>query len=430
MVVPAASAAIRIQKGDLRRLLADPPAATKREAVEGLVTRVQEIAQAAPPLDAEALIATAKAQTGLSDFGDPTLPQRFRLAVDHLNTVGLDAAGAQAAIDACLWQLTTRLEFFEDRKTHPIAEERIERPIFATGEPRSGTTLLHALLSVDPNGRTLRFWEVMYPSPPPGVAPPGDDRRERADSLWRDILKEMPQWLISHPYNDMLGDGIPECERTWAWDFRVMTPAVWWRVPMAPVISGLPTDPVQQYALHKMMLQHLQYGREKKRWVLKGFHGARLKPMFAAYPDARMIWTHRDPVQVTASKVAMTVALTEDIGGRLDMPSVVETQINSTRAIIRTVMNDPLATDPRIHHVRYQDVVADPVGVLRGFYDACDIPFDAATEQAARDYLLNNRSDRYGKFEYSTDVLGDLASLHAEFEPYRSRFGIDIEQRG
>ena len=94
------------------------------------------------------------------------------------------------------------------------------RPVFATGEPRSGTTLLHALLSVDPNGRALRFWEVMYPSPPPGLAAPDDPRRARADADWRDIDRAIPRWLVGHPYNDMLGDGLPECERTWAFDFR------------------------------------------------------------------------------------------------------------------------------------------------------------------------------------------------------------------
>ena len=98
------------------------------------------------------------------------------------------------------------------------------QPLFATGEPRSGTTLLHALLSVDPNARALRFWEVMYPSPPPGLTGPDDPRRAQADADWREINTKMAFWLKSHPYNDMLGNGLPEDERTWAFDFRVMTP--------------------------------------------------------------------------------------------------------------------------------------------------------------------------------------------------------------
>jgi Sulfotransferase family len=132
-------------------------------------------------LNADALLAQAESMTGLRDYGDDTLPARFRQAVSYLQSAGMDEAGQRAAASVCLWLLTSRLELLEDRNRYPTAQEKIEKPLFATGEPRSGTTLLHALLSVDPNGRSLRFWEVMYPSPPPGLAGPDDPRRARAD---------------------------------------------------------------------------------------------------------------------------------------------------------------------------------------------------------------------------------------------------------
>src|SRR5262249_54849570 len=146
------------------------------------------------------------------------------LAVAHINTIPMDAAGRQAAADNIDWLLTDRLRFFEDRKRYPLAQEVIERPMFATGEPRSGTTLMHALMSVDPDARALRFWEVMHPSPPPGTVAGVDPRIALADAEWQEINAKMWKWLHCHPYNDMLGDGLPEDERTWAFDFRVMTP--------------------------------------------------------------------------------------------------------------------------------------------------------------------------------------------------------------
>ena len=130
-------------------------------------------------LDAKALLRRAQEETGLSDWGDETLEERFGLAVDHLRSVGLDEAGQRAAAGVCRWLLTSRLQVFEDFKRYPIAEERIDKPVIAIGEGRSGTTFLHALLSVDPNGRSLRFWEVMYPSPPPGLPCPDDPRPSR-----------------------------------------------------------------------------------------------------------------------------------------------------------------------------------------------------------------------------------------------------------
>lgn len=383
-----------------------------------------------PILDADALLAAAQAETGLSDFGDDTLPARFGLAVDHLKSVGMDAAGQQKAAEVCLWLLTSRLEVFGDRKRYPIGEETIEQPLFATGEPRCGTTLLHALLSVDPNARSLRFWEVMYPSPPPGLAGPDDPRRARADEDWCEINSKLSFWLKSHPYNDMLGDGLPEDERTWAFDFRVMTPTAWWRVPMGMNVGGLPSDPRAQYRLHKMMLQQLQYARPGKYWVCKGFHNARLDELFEIYPDAKIIWTHRDPVQVIASRIAMVAELVEGLSGHVDWKAQARQQLAMARASFKATMTHPLVDDPRIHHVRYADFVADPVATIGGFYAKYDIPFGQETEAAMRDYLKTNRGDRYGKFIYSTDMIGeDIEALHAEFAPYRARFGVEIEKR-
>jgi hypothetical protein len=381
-------------------------------------------------LDADALMKAAEAATGLSDYGDPTLPDRFRLFVSMFNQAGLDAEGREAAAWTCHEQLTTRLRFFEDRKRYPLAEEVIEAPIFATGEPRSGTTLLHSLLSVDPNARALRFWELMYPSPPPGLAGADDPRRAQADEVWREIIRRIPKWLVNHPYNDMLGDGLPECERTWAFDFRAIGVIVWWRVPMKMMMVGLPTDAAAQYRLHKMSLQLCQYARPKKHWALKGFHSGRLGALFDAYPDAQVIWTHRDPVQVIASRIVMAGELDEGMTGEVDWADTARRYLAQSRANIKAVLESPYLDDPRVHHVRYKDFTADPAAVIRGFYDKAGKAFTPAFEEAIGAYLRDNKSDRHGKFRYSTDIIGeDVAALHEEFAAYRERFDVEIEQR-
>ncbi|RAV07053.1 sulfotransferase [Mycolicibacterium sp. GF69] len=385
-------------------------------------------------LDAKEMLARATAATGLHDYGDPTLPERFSLVVDHLNTVGMDADGRKQASDVCHWLLTSRLEFFEDRRRHPVAAEVIERPMFVTGEPRSGTTLMHALMSVDPDARALRFWEVMYPSPPPGAAEGDDPRRAQADADWREINAKLPKWLHSHPYNDMLGDGLPEDERTWAFDFRVLTPTAWWRVPMQTVVGGLPTDAAAQYRIHKAMLQQFQYRRPRKQWVLKGFHGFRLKELFGAYPDATLLWLHRDPVQVAASRTMMMADIGEGIVGPVDLYAAAKTHLQLTRESIANTMTDPLVDDPRILHVRYTDFIADQVGTVRRYYQFCGRRLSAEAEAAMRAYLVDNAGDRHGKFRYSTalltDIGEDLDALHDEFRPFRERFGVPIEKRG
>lgn len=387
------------------------------------------MSEAAQLLAVDGLFARAEDETGLADYGDDSLAARVAIVVEAVHESRLDAAGEAAAAATIHWLLTTRLAFFEDRKRHPIAEERVVRPMFATGEPRSGTTLLHALLAEDPAARALRFWEVMYPSPPPGLSSPDDPRRARADADWHDILERIPPWLVSHPYNDLLGDGLPECERTWAFDFRSMTPSAWWRVPMT-MRPALPQDAAAQYRIHHMALQQMQFARAERRWVLKGFHGRRLRALFDTYPDACLIWVHRDPVQVIASQITAFGQINECLAGALDWDAYARTQLESSRQNIHAHMEEPLLDDPRIHHVRYRDFVRAPVETIGAFYDRFDLPFTPESERAMSGYLANNRGDRHGRFVYSTDVLPvDVESLHREFAPYRERFGLEIEAR-
>jgi hypothetical protein len=381
-------------------------------------------------LNAPDLLAAAVEATMLSDWGDPTLPDRFAIAVNLINSVGMDDMGEQAAATTCHWLLTDRLRFFDDRRRFSLATEAVERPLFVTGEPRSGTTLLHALLAVGPQLRALRFWEVMHPSPPPGLGGPDDPRRAQADQEWREINDRIPKWLVCHPYNDMLGEGLPECERTWAFDFRVFTPTAWWRVPMGMVIGGLPMDYVAQYRIHKMMLQAVQYQKPPKRWVLKGFHGARLVELFDAYPDARVLYIHRDPVQVTASRIQMALDLHEGLTGEANVEEQARIHLAASRAGFHAILQNPMIDDSRICHVRYPDFMADQIQTIRAFYDFADIAWSAEAESSMREYLKSNKGDRYGRFRYSTGLIGeDVARLNDEFAAYRGRFGLEIEQR-
>lgn len=384
-------------------------------------------------LDGAALLARAKTETGFADWGDGSFEERLGLAVKHINSIPMDSTGRKAAAENINWLLTDRLKFFNDRTLYPLADEVIERPMFATGEPRSGTTLMHALMSVDPDARALRFWEVMHPSPPPGVVEGIDPRLALADEEWREINSKMWKWLHCHPYNDMLGDGLPEDERSWAFDFRVMTPTAWWRVPMQNLSMGLPTDSAAQNRIHKMMLQALQYRRPKKYWVLKGFHGFRLKEFFETYPDATLVYLHRDPVMVAASSTMMMSDIMEGIVGKIDLVAEAKMHLERVRASLKNTMSNPLIDDPRIQHVRYKDFVHDPIGTIRSYYAFAGREFTPQAEAAMRGYLANNKGDRHGKFAYSTKVLTDagydLDALNEEFRPFRERFGVEIETR-
>ncbi|WP_197517752.1 sulfotransferase, partial [Mycobacterium sp. E796] len=207
----------------------------------------------------------------------------------------------------------------------------------------------------------------------------------------------------------------------------------WWRVPMQTLVAGLPTGPAAQYRLHKAMLQQFQYNRPRKYWVLKGFHGFRLKELFDTYPDANLLWLHRDPVQVAASRTMMMADILDGIVGPIDLAVEAKKHLEMTRASIANTMTNPLVDDPRILHIPYADFIADPVATVGRYYAFCGRALTGEAEESMRDYLAYNRGDRYGKFRYSTRLLTDIGEnlddLHAEFAPFRERFGVSIEKR-
>jgi hypothetical protein len=285
------------------------------------------------------------------------------------------------------------------------------------------------LLGCDSDSRLLEFWEAMHPAPPPGISDTVV-RRQQADDDWREILRLIPQWLVSHPYNALLGRNPPECERLWAFDFRALPPTAWWRVPGAQFPAmNLPRDDVRQYEIHTMMLQHLQFEMPPRRWVLKGVtHQQRLPALLGAYPDAILVWIHRDPLQAIASRYELQVQIYEAISGQIDRAAFAAKVVHQSLVSFLAAAETPLAADPRIHHLVYQDFIAEPFAAIRALYDDVGLDYTDRFDTAMHQWSADNPPNRYGRFTYSIDSLGvDAGELDKELEPYRERFGVPRE---
>lgn len=383
-------------------------------------------------LDADELLAEAQQRTGLSDFGGDEFREPYRIFVDALNQEAqLHTLGRLIARDDVSNWLGNRLELTEWRVRHPeIGEQAVSQPLFITGLPRTGTSILHELLAQDPAHRAPLHWEVRHPCPPPETASfATDERVHRADRqvrLWSQIV---PEYDSMHE----LGGALPvECIQITAHEFRsdelmgrhvVPSYAAWF--------AGCDLEPA--YAFHRRMLQHLQWRCPGDRWVLKApSHLGQLRALLAVYPDARIVFTHRDPLKVLPSVASILYSTAFVRSDAVDPDAVLDWFTGETCATLldgMTALRDEGLLPPeQCVDVRYADLVARPFETLAGVYDHFGIAYSTDAERRMRAYLDAKPKGKHGAHRYAFEDTGlDTAAERERFRGYYERYGVPVE---
>ena len=382
-------------------------------------------------LDERSLLEAACRETRLDDFGGDDFREPLRLVLRGLETEArLTLLGRVVARRDLLGLLVNRLRLTEDRKRHPgIAEQDIARPIFIIGLPRTGTTLLHHLLSQDPASRAPQAWEVMAPSPPPEAATYASDPRiddAERKLQWLDWLA--PDFKAIHPLGARLAI---ECIAILSHSFLSSRFHTTYRLPTYQ--AWLKTQDVRPaYAYHRRFLQHLQWRTPAERWVLKApAHFYALESLFAVYPDALVVQTHRDPRTVLASVASLTLTLQSAFAEPLDLEEIGQEVVQSwTEGLARAMRVRQTGAVPaeRFVDVRYHELLADPIGTIRRVYTHFGLPLTAEAERRLRGHLAGNPQHKHGRHAYSLEAFGlDAASLDPYFRSYREFFAVDPE---
>ena len=381
-------------------------------------------------LDERRLLDAACRETGIPGFGDETFREPLRLLLRALDKEGrLTLLGRIAARADIAGLLATRLRLEADRKRYPgIADQTIRRPLFVVGLPRTGSTLLHHLLAQDPGGRVARAWEVMEPSPPPERARYETDARigRAARRLaWFDRLA--PDFKRIHP----LGAELPlECIAIMSASFASPRFHTTYHVPSYQAwLAGADLHPA--YDFHRRFLQHLQWRAPAGHWVLKApSHVFGFEPLFATYPDAIVVQTHRDPLTVLASVASLTLVLQGAFTDHLDLVEIGAEVTQRWSSGLERAMEArrDVRVDERFFDVRYQELLRDPMAVVRRIYDRFGMALSAEAEARMQRFLRNQPKDRHGAHRYSLSAFGlDARDLGPRFKSYCERFGLEPE---
>ena len=382
------------------------------------------------PIKAEALIARARREAGHTDFGDVDVmePLRRFLAAASAPEANLSLVGRLATQWDVTRFLSNLLRLQAEEKAAPaISAQKIERPIFITGLPRSGTTFLHRLMMTDSANRAPRVWEPIYPWP---AARGPETRAARVARQLKAFERLAPEFRALHPLE---ADSPQECSEITAHIFRSLRFDTNYYVPEyrrwldADVSRHLPA-----YAFHRRFLSHLQYqDGAARQWVLKcPEHVFALRAIRAIYPDARLVFVHRDPVKVLLSVAHLTEVLRRPFTRRLDTKTIGRDESARWLAGAERMMEtgDDAGLPEPVCHVHHMDLISDPTATVAGVYRhfGMDLPAPAAT--AIDRYAQARPNGGYGTHRYAFADHGLNEALERDrFRPYMLRFGIAAE---
>jgi hypothetical protein len=373
-------------------------------------------------LDEASLMAEAMRETGLSDFGDTRFREGLQRLLDALNQEAkLNAFGRFYAHGELLRHLSNRLRVTEDWKRHPeMGAERIQAPIFVVSLPRSGSTILHLLLVQDPDARFPATWECNLPSPPTERATFGTDPRiaQWEDHIANTLGRFVPEFKAMHPMAARFPDecnvlnGYELTSQVFSYQFHVPSYEAWYER----------TDLSFVYATHRRQLQYMQWHYPGVRWVLKAVnHLWALDHIFNTYPDARIVQTHRDPLNVIASLTSLLSTGFRMVSDEVDSAAIAREWAESWARALRKAMDfrDSGRVDQaRFFDVHYGEFMQDPIAMVARIYTHFGFDLSPEAERRMRSFLASNPQGKHGEHRYSLAQFG----LNAEVERERYRF--------
>lgn len=381
-------------------------------------------------IELDSVIEAARRQTGLTDYGDGSFLVPMAKIIDVVRARQDFTSLARAIMrQTFIRAISNRLLLEDWLRRHPaVLAQRVARPIFVLGFPRTGTTLLQNLLAQHTGRRGLPFWELTVP------VPQSDDRgsdREHRRSAARPLLQAAytaaPEMSAVHAIDV---DTLEECWPLFSNSFAVLN----WD------LSGLEAygdwllanwDMRGPYAEYKRYLQVMLSSAPAEQLVLKcPEHLWFLDSLLDVFPDACVVWTHRDPFDTLASYSSLISLQWRTLYGHIDRPKLGAYMQRHLRTGIDRALDVRARRDPaRFFDVRFEDLVRDPAGVTRQLSDHFGLELESDHEQKVADYLQRKRPDERGAHRYDARHYGlDRQDVHRDYARYIDAVGVEIKR--
>jgi len=377
------------------------------------------------------LIEQACEQAGSDDFGDDDTWRDglARLCDGFASQACLNALGVEIATQDVVRPLVSRLQIIKWRKENPdVATSPVTRPIFIVGQPRTGTTILFDLLAQDPALRPPLTWEVDSPWPLPTPETYDTDPRIAESQASLEMSEQIvPGLLAFHPMGAKVGQ---ECVRITMGQFCSMTYTVQYRLPTYSRWLLYEADHRPAYRYHRMFLQHLQSGVPGGpcQWLLKSpAHLWRLDDLVAEYPDALIVQTHRDPLNVISSISALAQLLRRLASDESSITECAQQYRDEIVYGLERAMKTREALSQRVVDVQFADFMRDPFTTIRALYAELGRELEPVAEQRMREFLAAHPGDGGGSRYSWADTGLDAAEVRERVRPYQERYGVPDE---
>lgn len=297
------------------------------------------------------------------------------------------------------------LSVSRDIAVHPeISDIPVKRPLLVTGFGRTGSTLLHNLLALDPHARAPLLWELWAPSPPPHPDTAAADPRIASAQRRLDAFTAAdPQIRSIHPMEARAPD---ECH--WMMRHNALLPMLY-QVPeywewLKQLSHG---DLGELYSHYRLQIQHLQLWMRGDFWTSKSTTHLHFMPvLFDVFPDANLVRLHRDPCHAVPSLCSLVSGYRRLFASQVDQGEIGSTLLDMFVDNMNRSMAAPANKADQIADIRFEDLVADPIAAVRAIYRRFGYPYDEAFERAMAHYLERERAAARPRHTYALEQFG------------------------